>query len=232
MTSGSRATLAGTASLRRSWPLLCRCATWPVLLAAACGPLALAGCIAVARVSWVLALAVSGAGLVVSGGVALLFTRRRRERGRMTRFALLAGCVLAVWWAQAAVLALPLVAPWWLLAAGVVGIAGVTVLLVRARYRLHESRDAWRIVAAFVAEPRRYQLAVMRGTSADELCRMWDECRRGMHRVVRPDILSDYLELRHLLLAELERRNPAAFARWLDRADATHIRALLADRAR
>lgn len=234
MTSGARATLGGAASLRGSWPQLCRCATWPVLVAAACGPLAVAGCVAVAQLSWVIGLTVGAAGAVVSGAVGLLVARHHpRGRGRTSRLAgcLLAACVLAAWWAQAAILVVPLVAPWWLLPAGLAGVAGVTIVLARTRCRLRESRDAWRIAAAFVVEPRRYQLAVLHGTSAEELCRMWDETTHGMGRVVRPDVLSEYVELRGLLLAELERRNPAAFARWLDHADATHIRELLARRA-
>lgn len=229
MTAGPRVTLERTANLRRSWPLLCRCATWPVLLAAACGPLAVAGCVAAAQVAWMLPLAVSAAGAVVSGSVALLFARHRRL-GRL-RTTALAGCLLAAWWAQAAVVILPLAAPWGLLVAGLAGLAGVAIVLARARHRLRESRDAWRLAAAFVTEPRRYQRAVLRGTSGVELCRMWDEAGRDMGRVVQPDVLWDYLELRRLLLGELERRDPVVFARWLEHADATHIRECLVHRA-
>lgn len=228
MTVAPRATSERTAKLRRSWPLLCQCATWPVLGAAACGPLAAAGCIAAASVSWTLVVAVTTAGAIASGGVALQLGRRRRMgRGRA---GVLLGCILAVWWALAALVILPLAAPWALPAGVLVGLAMVLTVLANARHRLRESRDAWRLAAAFVAEPCRYQRAVLRDTSSGELCRMWDEARRGMRQAVRPDVLSDYLELRRLLLAELERRDPAAFATWLEHADATHIRELIAHR--
>lgn len=229
MTTGARVTLDRTVSLRRSWPLLCQCATWPVLVAVTCGPLALAGVAATAQVAWALPLAVSAAGVMVSGGVALLLGwHHSLGRGRTSA---LAGCLLTGWWAQAAVIVLPLVAPWGLLAAGLAGLAGLAIVLARTRHRLREAHDAWRLAAAFVAEPRRYQLAVLHATAAEELCRMWDEAGRGMRRTIQVEVLSDYVELRRLLLAELEQRNPAAFAGWLDRADATHIRELIAHRA-
>lgn len=227
MTAGPRMAPART-HLGRPWPLLCHCATWPVLIAVTCGPLALGGIAAAAHAWWPLPLVVSAPGVVVSGGAALLLSGRRRPRRGRT--AALGGCILTAWWAQAAVVILPLVAPWGLLSAGLTALGGVLIVLAQARHRLREARDAWRLAAAFAAEPRRYQVAVLRGTSAHELCRMWDETGRGMAQAVSPDVLSGYLELRRLLLGELERRNPAAFARWLDHADATHIRELLVRR--
>ncbi|MBO0828691.1 MAG: hypothetical protein J2P24_13015 [Streptosporangiales bacterium] len=221
MTFGQRVTAERTVTPRRSWPVLWQCATWPVLVAAASGPLAAAGLIAAAEVSWLLVLAVTAAGAVLSGGLTLVLARRRRTgRGRA---GMLFGSLLAACWALAALVLLPLAAPWALAAGLLVGLASAWVVLAEARQRLRESRGAWRLPTAFAAVPRRYQRAVLRGRSAEQLCRMWDAAGREMGQVAHVDALSDYLELRRLLLAELERRDPAAFAKWLEHADAGHI---------
>lgn len=229
MTSGSGVARQRIAGWCRSCGQLGRIASRPLLVTATCGPLAAAGSIAAARSSWLGMAALSTAGVGVSAGVALLVTVGRQIS--RSRVLVAAGCALLVWWALLGVIGLPLVAPWALLAAALTGGSAGLVILARTRHRLRLAREAKRSPTAFVAQAPRYQTSVLADTPDDELYRLWEESGRAVRLAEWPTALADHSDFRRLLLTELERRDPGAFAAWTRYADVSHIRGYRTHRA-
>lgn len=196
----------------------------PLLVATTCGPAAVVGVAAAASTAWWFALFWGLAGFGGAAGVALLAVRRRRDR---CGAAIAAGCLVIVWWAVLAVAVLPVRFPATVAAAAAFGVAGGAFVVVRARRGLMQACEAWSAVPVFVTLKPRYQATVIRHAGSDQLCRMWEESGARLGRVARPDALARYLDVRRMVLTELETRNPAGFAKWLCRSDGASPRRYL-----
>lgn len=208
----------------RSWWQVVRASSWPLLTVAICGPVAVAGCVAAAALTWVLPVATSAAGALVSLVIAEENVGHRNDNRRTL---VTAGCTWSVCLAVLGMVVLPLTAPRALLISALVAAAATTPILARGRNRLGRARDAWPVPARFAVQPPGCRRAVVHEAGDEQLCWMWDESAQDVARARDPDSLVPLVDLRRMLLDELERRNPRAFARWLDQPDLARMRRYL-----
>lgn len=132
--------------------------------------------------------------------------------------------MLTACWAAMALVVLPLTAPVALLVTGLIGTGLAAAVLAATRRHVLEARDAWNVAVSFAAQPPRWQRAVLRQVTDEQLCRMWDESTRRLPQTTGWHALQTLAELRRRLLDELERRHPRAFTRWLECPEPAQMR--------